>query len=387
MANKLKLNLSELNGALGDLGTLIPLSLGLVFICGVNAFVLFVLVGIFYIVAGLFYGIPISVQPLKAVSIIAISLELSASHVAAAGILMGFIMLFLSFSGLVGLLSSVFTKPVVRGIQIGVGLLLLLKGVQLCTEGRVFFKIDKAFPCYTGIVLALVTFLLVYIMGWKKSFPAAITAILGGFLFGFFSVGIDVDYFLPPAEVSFFSDWSLLGSAFILLVIPQIPVTLGNAVYGSCDLCRHYYDRRADKVKPETLSATIGFFDLVAGFLGGMPVCHGSGGIAAHYRFGARTGSSVIMLGIIFVSLPLLMGSSFLSVIMLLPVPVLGAILFFDGLQLIKLIMDLQGVRDIGVATLIASVTAITGNATLAIAIGMGFYFFVNKISFLKVPS
>jgi MFS superfamily sulfate permease-like transporter len=74
--------------------------------------------------------------------------------------------------------------------------------------------------------------------------------------------------------------------------------------------------------------------NLVAGGLGGVPMCHGAGGMAGHIRFGARTGGAAVLLGVLLLATALLLGDSVTTLLKLCPVPVLGVILFFGGLEL-----------------------------------------------------
>ncbi len=127
--NSFKFNLQELGGALGDLGTLLPLMVGLILINGLDVTPVLLGVGLFYIGSGLYYRIPAPVQPLKAVAAIAISLSLSASVIGAAGLLMGIILLILSLTNLIRMVVKLFPQPVVRGIQLSIGLILLRKGI------------------------------------------------------------------------------------------------------------------------------------------------------------------------------------------------------------------------------------------------------------------
>jgi SulP family sulfate permease len=91
--------------------------------------------------------------------------------------------------------------------------------------------------------------------------------------------------------------------------------------------------------------------------LGGMPLCHGAGGLAAHYRFGARTAGSNLMIGGLFVVLALLLGERIVAVLNLLPMAILGILLVFAGIQLAVTIMDLNRPKDYFVATLILGIT------------------------------
>ena len=133
-----KFNRLELAGSLGDLGTLLPLSIAMIIILKLSVTTVFFMMGLFYIFSGLYFRLPIPVQPLKVVSAIAIAYpsQVSLSVLAASGIIFGFIMLFLSFSGLIDRIAKFFTKPVIRGIQLGLGFILINRAVEYITEPR-----------------------------------------------------------------------------------------------------------------------------------------------------------------------------------------------------------------------------------------------------------
>ncbi len=118
----------EFAGSLGDLGTLIPLSIALITVTHLNFTAVFLLVGLFYLATGLYYRLPIPVQPLKVVSAIAIAFpeKISLSVMSAAGLLFGALLIFLACTGIIDRLAKFFTKPIVRGIQLGLALLLCL---------------------------------------------------------------------------------------------------------------------------------------------------------------------------------------------------------------------------------------------------------------------
>ena len=87
----------------------------------------------------------------------------------------------------------------------------------------------------------------------------------------------------------------------------------------------------------------------VANFLsssiGGMPLCHGAGGLAAHYRFGARTAGSNLMIGAIFSAVAILLGRHCLAIVYLIPLSVLGVLLLFSGSQLALTVLDLKEIK------------------------------------------
>jgi len=381
----------ELAGSLGDLGTLLPLVFALVSINGLNPTILFLLVGMFYIWTGLYYRLPISIQPLKLVAILAISLKLIPSVIAASGILIGLILLFLVSTRLIDKLSKLFCKPTLRGVQLGIGLLLIVKGGTLAISPKLFFDIaylpreiqDLAGPI--GLAIAFLTISIIFLFRRKERFPSALVAICMGIIFGLilkivYSLSLPSlsDFKAPlfnlPAKKDFLD-------ALILLVIPQIPITLGNAGYAASDLAKRFYGERAERVTPRRLSASMGLFNIISGLCGSMPVCHGSGGIAAHYRFGARTGGANIMLGAIFLAIALIFKDSASYVIALIPVPVLGVLLFFAGIEMLKLILDLEGKKEYCIAISIAAIALLTSNLTLAMACGIFTKFILHRTS------
>lgn len=384
---------TELAGSFGDLGTLLPLTFALVSINGLNPTILFLLVGMFYIFAGLYYRLPISVQPLKLVAILAISLKLIPSVIAASGILIGLILLFLVSTGLIDKLSKLFCKSTLRGVQLGVGLLLIVKGATLVMSHELFFDktnfstAAQGMSGFIGLGIAFLTISLIFLLRKKDRFPVALIAVCMGIICGLvlkakYSLTIPSPSNFNPLLISLPSQKDFLD-ALILLVIPQIPITLGNAGYAASDLAKRYYGERASRVTPRKLSASMGLFNIISGLCGSMPVCHGSGGIAAHYRFGARTGGANIMLGAIFLAIALIFKDSVSYVITLIPVPVLGVLLFFAGIEMLKLILDLDGKKEYCIAISIAGIALLTSNLTLAIACGIFTKFILNRISWL----
>ncbi len=133
-----KFSMWELGGALGDLGTLLPLLAALVLINGVNPTSAFFVVGIAYVLSGLFYRIPMPIQPLKSVASIAIATGISASVISASGLLMAGILILLAVTGLISKVAKLFPKPIIRGIQLGVGFILLRAGIGFIRNETLF---------------------------------------------------------------------------------------------------------------------------------------------------------------------------------------------------------------------------------------------------------
>ncbi len=147
-----------------------------------------------------------------------------------------------------------------------------------------------------------------------------------------------------------------------MLVIPQIPLTLGNATVATCDAARTYFNDQARRVTPRALVTSMGLANLIAGLFSAMPMCHGAGGLTAHYKLGARTGGANLMIGGLLLICGLLFGSTSLSLLSLIPLSVLGVLLSIVGIYHVFLIRDLTTGRPVVVAGTIALVTIISGN-------------------------
>ncbi|MBI2856744.1 MAG: sulfate permease [Chloroflexi bacterium] len=385
-----RFTLFELGGAFGDLGVLLPLSAALISLNRMDPTSVFLVVGLAYIMAAAFYRLPVPVQPLKAVAAIAIAGGLSANVVSAAGLVMGAFLLLLAVSGLVGPLSRLFPKGVVRGIQLGVALFLVKAGLSLISKEQVLIGgkdsliavANLSIPVGWLLAIALGAVLIVTLR--SKRVPASLVLLGLGIAAGVFwgSIpglrGMSLGFSLPTVSVPGMPD---LLTALVLLVIPQIPLTLGNAVFATSDTAKAYFGTRAERVTPKRLLATMGIANLGAGLLGGMPVCHGSGGLTAHYRLGARTGGAGLMIGGLFVALAILVDGNVLPLLSLIPYPLLGVLVIFVGVQHGMLVRDLRGARDIPVAALVAAVALVTGNLAIGFASGIALYYLLVLLS------
>jgi SulP family sulfate permease len=162
------------------------------------------------------------------------------------------------------------------------------------------------------------------------------------------------------------------ATAVVLLVLPQIPLTIGNAIIGTTDTAKTLFGEgeRTRRATNRRLSADMGLANIVTGLLAAMPMCHGAGGLAAHYRFGARTGGANIMIGAILVVIAVAFGVVGVTLLSSIPYAVLGVLLLFAGLELALLVRDVDQKRDLFVVFLIAGIGLATTN--MAIAFGCG---------------
>ena len=386
MSPPYKFNRLEFAGSLGDLGTILPLAIGMIMINGLNPSGLFLTVGIFYIFSGLYYGVTIPVQPMKVIGAYAIAMGLSAPQVAASGALIGVLLLIIGGTGAVTFIGKYTPKAVVRGVQLSTGTLLVTQGIKfmvgttkfqvLREAAEPYLSIQGLGPVPIGVVIGIVGGVLTLLLLDNKRFPAGLLIVLGGLFMGLilgthegfdkFRLGLYIPKILPfgmPSSIDF-------SFALLVLVLPQLPMTLGNAVIANADLSREYFETDSKRVTYRALCISQGLANLLSFLVGGMPMCHGAGGLAAHYRFGARTAGSNILIGGIFVILALFLGTHSLTVVYLLPMSVLGVLLIFAGSQLALTIIDLNERKDLFVALVILGIT-LASNLAVGFVVGI----------------
>lgn len=347
----LKFSLSELAGSLGDFGTIIPLILAVALVSDVNARYVLLFFGIWFIATGLYYRLPIPLEPMKAIAVIVIAGGIASGEIAAAGLMLGVIFLVLGYGRFFEILDRWVPQSVVRGIQLGLALLLFRSSANFVIRDPVFFGI--------GIAIIVAFSLLVR----YRSIPdlSSICVIGAGFIGGLLLSG------LPP--LSFISAPRLViplpgdfGSAFSTLVLPQLVLTIANAILATSLLTKDLFAR---DVQPRKLSTTIGLMNLTSVPFGGFPMCHGAGGLAGQYRYGARTGGANIYAGAIFIILALFFTSP--QVLSIIAVGALGALLVFVGIEMARhsLRTDSLGI------TILIGILEVASSMTLAFIIGM----------------
>lgn len=390
MTRGIRFDLREFSGALGDLGMFLPLALGLIAVNGLNATAVFLSAGLLYIAAGLYFRLPMPVQPLKATSVVAIAIGATPGEIAATALLMGVLFLAVAGLGLDRRLARLFPRPVIRGIQLGLSVLLVKGGWDL-----VAVPAGNPAPALPGLPIppgvwigALVAGLLL-LSGECRRFPSVPVAILGGVLLGLASADagtIGSLRFGPLAAEASFPANVDYGTVIFSLLLPQVALTFANSIVATADTCRRYYGEEAVRVTTRSLSATLGIANFLSGLFGGMPMCHGSGGVTAHYRFGARTGGASLSIGLVFVLVGLSLGSSVSTAASLLPPAVLGVLLLYVGLQHARLLMDIaEKPMELGIALSIGVATLLTGSLGVAFALGIVLAFFLRGLS-LFVP-
>ena len=377
----------ELAGSFGDLGTLLPIVVGMILINKLSPTTVFLAFGLFYLITGFYYRLPVPVQPLKAVGAIAIAFphQITEPVIGAAGVIFGALLLLFSLTGFIDKLAKLFTQPVVRGIQLALGLVFLVKGIELIVDKKLFLSgVAGRFPDSSmNLILGLVVFAMVMLLLDNKKVPAAIAAVAVGIIAGLALGGLgDQRFHLGPTDLRVMS-FSLndLWIAFIMLILPQMPLTIGNACVGTADTCSILFPNNPElsKATAGRFALTMGIANLSAGIFGAVPMCHGTGGLAAHYRFGARTGGAPLMIGTLFVTLALAFGEAGFTFLALLPNSVLGVLLIFAGLELCPLIRSLKTNEEYFVALLITGIALAVPNMAWAFGIGIVVDLFIRK--------
>ncbi|WP_419784082.1 putative sulfate/molybdate transporter [Maridesulfovibrio sp.] len=382
---RISFNRMEWAGSVGDLGAMLPLAFAMIMVNGLSATGLFLTVGLFYLIGGMYYRVPIAVQPMKVVSAYAIAQSLSPGVISASGMIIAALMLFLGASGLVSKAARLIPLPVIRGVQVSTGILLLLKGVHLAagtsslqeTLGKVepFLSYQALGPIPLSVVFGIIFGIVTLKLINSKRVPAGLVvvgfgAILGGVLGAWRGLAdLSLGFHLPQLLPFGFPSGDEFSFALLALVLPQIPMTLGNAVIANRDLSYEYFGDEGRRVTDRALCISMGIANAFAALVGGMPVCHGAGGLAAHYRFGARTCGSNLIIGVIFVLLAIGFGAQSVKVLQLIPMGVLGVLLVFAGVQLILAVRD-QTARAAQAVILLMLVITLVSN--LAWAFGAG---------------
>ena len=355
-------NRSELAGSLGDLGTFIPLLVAMVSQCGLQLVPSLIAAGLMNIVTGVVFGIPMPVQPMKAIAAVAIAERLNESQIIASGITTGLVVLILGMTGLVGWLDRVMPRTVVRGLQLALGLKLLSGGFGMVASSGVWIGPDS-------IGLGILCAMMVLYLFFSRRVPGALVVFVIGLAALFYEhpdvatqTQAGLNWHWPDLSNS--HDW---WTGFWRATVPQIPLTTLNSVIAVCALSADLFPERASS--PRRVAISVGLMNLLCCPFGAMPMCHGAGGLAGQYRFGARTGGSVVMLGAAKILIALFLGGSLLVWLHAYPQSVLGVLLLFSGLELAMVCRD-QHERSAFFVMLMTAGASIAVNTALGFLVG-----------------
>ncbi len=343
--------LREAAGSVGDFGTILPIVFGVALVSDMNISHILFFFAVWFIISGYYYRLPVPIEPMKAIGAVVIAGSLTHDIIAASGIIVGIFFLLAGLMRWMGALKKYIPRNVIRGVQAALALLLL----------------RSAFGFAAGDIMPFAVATLVIGLFWvgakytRVPDISALIVVFGGVTAGILISGMP-EFVLPSLPTLFLPSPEVFVPAFTDLFLPQVPLTITNAILATSlltiDLFRH-------EIKPDRLSATIGVMNLVSVPFGGFPMCHGAGGMAGQYRFGARTGGANIIAGIIMLAFAIFFASA--GVLSIMPTGIFGALLLFVAIEL-----GIHATKtDSLVVTGTMAVVSLAGTITAAFIVGM----------------
>lgn len=363
----------EWAGAFGDLGTFVPFVVAYIAVVKVPPAGLLLSFGLAMVVSGLYYRTPFPVQPMKGIGAIAATqaartATITSGAVYAADLVTGLIWVALGLTGWASQLARLIPRLVVSGIILGLGMSFMLEGIRMMSADWVLSTIGL-----TGTVLLLNI----------RAIPAMLVLLLFGIASAVMQnptalASLSAARFAPhlPAFALAAVTWRDLLIGTVILSLPQLPLTLGNAVIATREQNNRLFPDRS--VTENSIATSTGFMNLASGILGGVPMCHGAGGMAGQVTFGARTGGAPIIFGVLLVCLALGFSETVYTLLNLFPRAILGVILFFTGGQLALGSGELSKDRVERFATLVTAAFTVW-NVGIAFIAGMALAFMAKR--------
>jgi len=356
----MKFSLREFGGSLGDWGTLIPFIIGYVSIVGLNPAGIFFCLGITNIILGIKFNLPLPVQPQKTIGTIAISQAWSPNLVISTGFSTGIIWTILGFSKFLEKIVNRVPVVTVRGIQLGLGLILGWTASRLI--GTDFF-------------LGIIAIIIIAVLFKSKKIPSSIILVILGFVLLFLNETVylsNIQFNLPKFNF-IIPQWDNIVIGMFIAGIGQLLLTLTNVMIATVSLVKDLFPEKKDAISASKLANNMGIINIFSPFLGGIPLCHGSGGLAAQYAFGARTGGSMILEGILEIFLGLFFSETLFLVFNTFPKAILGAMLLYTAMLLGKISFKDYNLKTIPII-LISGFLCLFCNITIGFIVGLGLY-------------
>ncbi|KAK7294127.1 hypothetical protein RJT34_17010 [Clitoria ternatea] len=410
---KLKTTLfSEFSGAVGDLGTYIPIVLALSLVNNLDLTTTLVFTALYNIATGLLFGLPMPVQPMKSIAAVAISANppLTIPQISAAGLSVAAVLLLLGATGLMSFLYRYLPLPVVRGVQLSQGLSFAFSAVKYIRFNQDLAKSKSGPPRpwlgLDGLIVTLAAVLFLVLttgagdepppeqppqqqpenetpenksrvcrrLRVLSKIPSALIVFLFGVLLCFIrDPSIFGDLRFGPSKISLIKiTWEDFKIGFVDAAIPQIPLSILNSVIAVCKLSGDLFPER--EASAMHVSVSVGIMNFVGCWFGAMPCCHGAGGLAGQYRFGGRSGASVVFLGVAKLVLALVFGNSFGRILGQFPVGILGVLLLFAGIELAMASKDMNTKQESFVMFVCAAVSLTGSSAALGFFVGIVLY-------------
>jgi len=300
----------EFTGAIGDSVTVLPIAVAIGALTELSLGRMLLGFAAFQVIWGLHYGLPISVEPMKALAALVVAGALSPNELVVAGVLAGVALLLLGTTGSLDRVTGHIGEPVIRGVQLAVGLVLLETGVGLSLD---------ALPL---AALGLVAAGAVTLAGYRR---ASALVVLGlGTAIALAGTGMPV--LRAPEFVRSTPSLSAVTRPAVQATVAQLAMTVGNAAVATSLLLSEYYDA---ETSPDELATSMGAMNILAVPLGALPMCHGSGGVAGKHAFGARTAGANLVLGGLYALAALAAGA-----VAAFPMAVLGVVLALVAAEL-----------------------------------------------------
>ncbi|CAI9114056.1 OLC1v1014675C1 [Oldenlandia corymbosa var. corymbosa] len=408
---RLKTSLSsELSGAVGDLGTYIPIVLALTLVCNLDLSTTLIFTAIYNIATGILFGVPMPVQPMKSIAAVAVSEapHLTVSQIAAAGICTAGTLFILGITGLMSFFYRFIPLPVVRGVQLSQGLAFAFSAIKYIrynqdfsattstktTSPRPWLGLDGMILALFGLIFLVLTtgdggvvededendeVTVTTRINRRRRILSAIPAALIVFLLGLVlcflrDPSIIHQIKFGPSKIHVlkitWEDWKI---GFLRGAIPQIPLSILNSVIAVCKLSTDLFPEL--NVSATRVSMSVGVMNLFGCWFGAMPVCHGAGGLAGQYRFGGRSGASVVFLGLGKLIIGLVFGNYFVKVLSQFPIGILGVLLLFAGIELAMASRDMN-TKEESFVMLVCAAVSLTGSSA-ALGFGCGIVLFL----------
>ena len=363
--NHKKFTLREFGGAFGDWGTLVPFIIGYISIVGLNPAGIFLTLGITNIILGIKFNLPLPVQPQKTIGTVAISKGWEPNMVISTGFGTGVVWFLLGFSKKLNKIVSKVPIVAVRGIQLGLALILGWTGIKLFSE---------------NLFLGFISIAIILILIKNKPIPSAIILTFGGILIMFFTQTI----FISELEFGFplltfqIPTWDNFLLGMVYAGFAQLFLTLTNVMVATVVLIKELFPDR-EGIDANTLAFNMGAMNLINPFLVGMPLCHGSGGLMAQYAFGARTGGSMILEGVMELILGLFFSEALLILFTEFPMAILGAMLIYTAFLLGKIALSDFNIKVFPII-LTSAIICFSINIAIGFLIGLIIYLFYTKV-------
>jgi len=361
---------SEFAGAFGDLGTLIPFVVGYIVLNKLDPAGILISLGILKIYVGFYFKTPVPIQPMKAIGAAAIANPgtISSSMIWGSGLFSAVVWAVLAWSGVVNWLHKLTAKPVMRGIMLGLGISFIIEGLKMMSSHWIL-----------SVAALIITFFLLT----SKRVPVMLVLLCLGIVASLvFDPSLlrqlkQISPHFRLAELVFSKiEWHDLFLGMLILGLPQVPLTWGNAVLGVTAENNDLFPDKPLKVK--TVALDHGLINAISFMMSGIPVCHGAGGMAGHVRFGARTGGALVILGVILLLLGLFFSQSVTLLFNMIPSAILGVILFFAGIELASIVWDIGSRREDIYVLLVTTGLAII-NMGIAFIAGLALYYALNR--------